>query len=412
MINITRMSHIGDTHWSLKRLAEKELGGERILAELRLDPPDVNLHCGDNYDSSIQMGDPAALSSVCFTSEMRDIGPLLMIQGNWSHERQSSQILSFTKGRYAFHRSMKPEVVLFYGRDEEFSVFPMGIEVELQMKDRCPKAVFFTLPYPSSAFLAERARLNPEDMKKAVSDAITAIIQGFSAVAVPVGVPKVLLFHGTIAGAKYTETSTEIGMDINLSPFDIGRCNFHATFAAHIHMRQTIETSSGPCFYPGGLACTSYNDDPHKGAWIHEFTTGEHGVALSSRHFDVGATPMKSIDVDFSDPFFEPPAVGVCDLQIKVRMLETDRERLKAMDWKQAFPDAVSIQIVPTVEQIGSVRCAEVRSAKSLRQKVLAWDENLKAKGEPSTITDPVLNKADLLETCDAAAILAMDIGG
>lgn len=407
-----RILHIGDLHFSAKRIDEKRRCMSSIIGESARIEPDLFLNCGDTFDSSTKMEEPAALLAVESHSGLLDISPGIGLQGNYSHEKNSPQILPMVRGRYRMHYSMRPEIICFYGKEKALQISPFGPESLSLNFTGDPQAVFFTLPYPSTAFIAEMSRLNPEDMRHAVSVAITNVVRGYAALSVPAGIPKVLLFHGTITGCKYTETSTEIGMDIDLSPYDIGQCNFDATLAAHIHMCQKIETSSGPCFYPGGLACTSYNDDPHKGAWIHEFTTGEHGVALSSRHFDVGATPMKSIDVDFSDPFFEPPAVGVCDLQIKVKMLETDRERLKAMDWKQAFPDAVSIQIVPTVEQIGSVRCAEVRSAKSLRQKVLAWDENLKAKGEPSTITDPVLNKADLLETCDTAAILAMDIGG
>jgi len=94
---------------------------------------------------------------------------------------------------------------------------------------------------------------------------------------------------------------------------------------------------------------------------------------------------------------------------VRVKMTEADRERLSQMNWAELMPAAASINIAPTIEQVESVRCEEVQTARSLREKVAAWRTH-QQQTEGNLLPmfgDSVLDKSDLLESVEADAIIA-----
>jgi len=407
-------AHIADLHWSEKRLDEKIRCADQIVKRIEILQPDVIVAAGDIFDRPIRMEEPAAMECASFFSRLAEVAPIAGIRGNFAHDRDSTEILPFIRGSYPIMIATEPSIyVLGPGKSLRKWKFSDALITDGFQDAR---AVFFGLPYPSQSFLAETSTLSPDEMRTAVSAAITKVVQGFGAMYVPPGIPKGLIFHGTITGAQFSETQRETGMDIMLSPFDVGLAGFHVTMAGHLHFMQRIVTSSGEICYPGGLACTHWGETGPKGMWEHRFSTSRDNdyvmTLCESTHFDVGARPMQVLEVDMSNPFFEIPEwarTGSADIQVRVKMTEADRERLSQMNWAELMPAAASINIAPTIEQVESVRCEEVQTARSLREKVAAWRTH-QQQTEGNLLPmfgDSVLDKSDLLESVEADAIIA-----
>lgn len=402
--------HIGDTHFSSKRLADKIVSANQLVAAARDIRPDIICHAGDAFDAPIRCEDLAALAAFDFFSSLADIAPIILNKGNEAHDRGSVNLLQFVRGKYPLIVVTEASVIRFTDRD--FPLEHLTIEAASRVEQWQHGAVFCLLPYPNSSFLAKTATLSPVEMKQAVSSAITEIMRGFAALPLPARMPRLLVYHGTVKGAKYSESQTEIGMDIELSPFDIGACNFDLTLAAHLHYKQEIPTSSGSICYPGGMTYLCVGDDGPKGAWVHEIIPGDSDkpVLVKSRHVAVDAVPIKVVNWDMSDPFCELPewaATLECDIHVRVKLTEKDREALREIDWKVFFPKARTIDIEPHMEHVANVRCEEVRTAKTLRDKIRAWGLH-QGEGGQSVVTESILEKATLLESIDDDGIVAV----
>ncbi len=397
-----KIAHLSDLHWSQDRLADKKNSGEQIIDLLTGIAPDVIVVAGDSYDHSLRVEDEAARASLFFFAQLRDIAPVLVIKGNFSHDRNSVEAL---RAALEIDVSTVPEVYLFGAAGL------IQCSMEEAAKTTWREPLFCTLPYPSSEFLAKTSRLNPEDMANAISEALKAIMRGFAAIQVEPGTPKCLVFHGTVPEAKQSSTQHALGLDIQLRLEDIEACGFDVVLAGHLHYSQRVGKN---VFYPGGSCYTCWGDEGDKGFWLHTFREFEEWqldaphlkpeYRVQSEFIKVNAVPMRIVELDFSDPFWELPEWDdVYDVQIRLKMTEADRERYRSTDWKTYFPTARMIDPKPIVASVVSIRSEEVRKAHTLPEKVQAW-----AHQTNTPIATTLLDKAALVEDRDAEALLAI----
>lgn len=423
-----RVAHLADLHWSQSRLDEKIRCGEILLRELEERRPDFIVVAGDSFDRTVRLEEPAAFSAIEWFTRARKIARVIVIKGNFSHDRNSIEPLRWVGEGITV--STEPEIYTagwnadVGPKQTEWTLNHLPLaEVAKQTSEIDSHAVFFTLPYPSQAFLAQAARRSPGEMREAVSAAIRDVIRGFAAVPVRAGTPRILVFHGTVSGAMMTESQHAMGMDIELTLGDLRECRFDLVCAGHLHYAQQFGET---VFYPGGSTHTSYGDDGRKGMWIHDVvsyrfndakmeTTSADPVKITSTHVGVAAIPMRTVSLNFSDPFFELPEwsrTEEADVQIRVKLQESDRERYAGTDWKALFPKARTIDLVPEVEAVISIRCEEVRQARTLREKVVVWGNHHLTQTGTSILTDTLLSKADQLEAIEAEAVIAEYKGG
>lgn len=400
-MNTLTIAHLSDLHWSADRLADKIRSGQQIIAKLEDIQPDIVIIAGDAYDHSLRVEDAAALESFTFFQRCRAAAKwMLCVKGNFGHDRNSIEVLrTFGIG---IDVSTQPEVYEFDG----WTLWRRSLE-EAAKHEAFKRPIFCTLPYPSSEFLAKTARLNPEDMSQAISEALRGIIQGFAAIQVREGVPKILVFHGTVPEAKISKDQHVMGMEIQLRLSDIDACGFDLVCAGHIHFSQKIGRN---VFYPGGIVHTHWGDTGEKGFWVHRFEGKVHrfeGKTLQSDFIAVDAVPMRIVELDFADPFWELPewiaGPSPYDIQVRLKLLEADRERYRAFDWPAVFPAARLIDLVPKVETVASVRSEEVRKAHTLPEKIAAWGRQTE-----TIVAQTVLDKAALVEDRDGDALVSM----
>lgn len=415
-----KLAHLSDLHWSNERLDQKVLAAEQMLAELQNRRPGVIVVAGDTFDHSIRMEEAAARKAAEFFRNMQEIAPVLAIKGNYSHDRDSVEMLELL-GRITV--SVEPEVVALgniVGAARTYDLGRMSLQAALTGGTIGPgstipaEAVFFTLPYPSQSYLAEVARLSPEEMRVAVSNAITGIIRGFAAVPVHPGVPRILVFHGTVKEAQASETQHAMGMDIELTLGDIDACGFDLVCAGHLHFAQMLRTLTGiPVCYPGGSIYGCFGDGGRKGFWEHRLrirsseSESRRPVVVESEHVETRTRQMVIVNLDLNADFVEtPPEAAGADVQVRVSMTEAQREQLAGMKWAEIFPGS-NVDVRPDIAKVESIRCEEVRTAHTLREKVTAWGKHQETIGDPVPgLTDSVLGKADMLEALDVAALI------
>jgi DNA repair protein SbcD/Mre11 len=411
MTMIFKLAHLSDLHISPERLEEKARCCTQIEERLHELNPNLIAVAGDSFDHSIRMEDPAALLGVRFYKNLSAIASVIAIKGNHSHDRDTIDLMEFVAyedGRISV--SSDPEIFMAPPPEPMFrNTTPSRSSLSAGLSTRAwgqAGALVFTLPYPSQSYLAALHRKNPEDMRQAVSQALRAVIDGYAAIEAPIEIPRILMFHGTVREAMMSKTQHAMGLDIELSLADLERCNFDIVCAGHLHFAQKLGSN---VYYPGGMCYTHFGDEGDKGFWFYEIETfpGVRPV-VRAQYERIESKPMVIVDVNLGDAFFEaPPVPANADVRVRVTMQEGDRERLQSMNWAEAFPAASEIQVQPQIEKVQSVRCEEVRTAASLRDKVVAWNHHQEEKGDPVPgMSEAVLEKATMLESMSLEALL------
>jgi hypothetical protein len=298
-------------------------------------------------------------------------------------------LLRYVRGRFPIHVSTEPEALWFTGT-EFVTVDPAG---------SCPpqaRALCCTLPYPSSAFLARTRTLGPQALQELVSRTLTEILRGFAALVTPPHVPRILLFHGAVRGARLTETQHAMGLDIEVARSDIEQAGFHLACCGHLHYPQQL----GPLiFYTGGLTHDTFGEEGDKGVWLHTLS----GTSVTSEFRPVSSVRQRVFDLDLTadPPFLLPPpwADEPCDVKIRVQLREEQLATLRTLDVHGLFPQARSLQVERLVAPVMAVRCDAVRRAHSLPEKIRAY---LEYTSQP--ISSSLLAKAQLLSALEDSA--------
>jgi len=388
---VLKVLQTSDLHFGPKDLADKIRCFEELLATARDWRPDLAAIPGDIYDHALRLEDEAAQASVQLFSALADLCPVLIARGNFTHDRASVQLLQHVRGQSPIHVSTEPEVLWFDGtrfvRHAFTDVTP--VREDSPVSPPGTRALVCTLPYPSSAFLARTQTLSPQHLQDTVSQALARILTGFAAIPTPPDLPRILLFHGTVRGARITETQHLMGMDIELSLGDIERCGFHLACCGHIHYPQCLGTT---VYYAGSLSHDTFGEEGDRGAWLHTLD----GTRLRSEFLTVSSVPKRVFEVNLSagTPFLTPPAWSdeVCDVKVRVTVAEDALERARGIDFRVLFPNARALRVERTITPVTAVRCEAVRHAHSLPEKIQAYLEYAARPVSPS-----LLDKARLL---------------
>lgn len=386
-----KVLQISDLHFGPKHLADKIRCFAEVIDTARAWQADLAAIPGDVYDHTLRLDEEAAQASVRLFSALADICPVLIARGNFTHDRASVQLLRHVRGRCPIHVSTEPEVLWFDGKHFLPQVLPETLE-NPHHRTGYPKdtqALLCTLPYPSSAFLARTQTRSPQQLQDALSQALSQILIGFTAIPSPPDLPRILLFHGTVRGAQITATQHVMGLDVEVALHDIERGGFHLACCGHLHYPQRLGTM---VFYAGGLTHDTFGEEGEKGAWLHMIA----GPDVHAEFHPVSSVPRRLFEVTLSDavPFLTPPAWSeeVCDVKVRVTVPEAHLASVNMLDFPALFPNARDVQVERIIIPVTAVRCEAVRQAQSLPAKIQAYLEYAGHAVSPS-----LLDKATLL---------------
>jgi len=173
-----RIFHLADCHFSNDRLEHKVAAFEKCLKKMDevVMTDKIAVLAGDIFDHSLRMEDPGAQEAVRLIGELNSMMPVLMIKGNYTHDRDSVELFDAIPSAYPLITSVRPEVVLV---DSMGDIEKVSIEEAVQKHghDNAPQATFVTLPYPSYSFVAADQALPPEGLRVAVFQ-VASVFQG------------------------------------------------------------------------------------------------------------------------------------------------------------------------------------------------------------------------------------------
>jgi exonuclease SbcD len=342
-----------------------------FIARAIEEKPDLIAIAGDLFDEGVQLGSPASLAAIEFVYKCGNVAPTIVIRGTTSHDAEGS-INALAKLRtahptYVTDRLEQIAVTNVYGDRHMVRIEEDGIIAHGAV------AIISTLPSINKATLMANLSGSVTDTSRETIDLVRDVLQGWGVIneqARALGVPTILIGHGTVTGSQLSTGQTMAGKDLEYTTGDLhlAKCDLYCL--GHIHKRQEW----GNIFYSGSITRLNYGEAEEKGFYIHEITDG----TLSSRFVETPARSMRT-----KRPEGLPGVEVVEDVQqgdlvrIVYEVAEADIGKVD----EQAIIDAamakgaaevkIEKQIIPTVR----VRAEGISRLGSLEEKLLKWAE-------------------------------------
>jgi DNA repair exonuclease SbcCD nuclease subunit len=273
-----KVLHTADEHFSNKadKLAEVITVTDYLLERAREEQPDVAVIAGDlvdEHDGPIRIDSEAARAAINFVTALAGVCPVVIVRGTRSHDRETPYLFSRLKTTHAVHVASKIEqVALMY--DNTFVPFDDGLCGEV-------KAVFTLIPSPDkcnliAAFGGDSISSATMYAKEAINDMLGYL--GSVNAQVPEGIPRILVAHGMITGAEYSNGSIATGDDYEYCLSDLALTNTDLKAFGHVHKQQSFH---GNVFYSGSPGRLDSGEKEVKGFLIHSL----EGRTLESTRF-------------------------------------------------------------------------------------------------------------------------------
>lgn len=358
--------------------------------------PDLVIVAGDMFNSAdVRLDSDAArlaMSTIISLKNNSKHGVVILI-GTPSHDGLAAMIFD---GIDKVIVASAPNSIFFHPIDEPYESFVVSV-----------------LPQPTKQFLESRIEGDIEDVDLAMSEALTAICAGFGSAASESIGPHICVGHFSVKGAKISPTQQMIGYDIQLSLDQLDLAQADLWCLGHIHHSQCLAPG---VFYSGSIYRVDFGErESEKGFMVHELAPPEPEVGVSGYGIDtvLEPTPASTMNkiayettgIDAGDDIgFDTDWPDIADkMQVEVKCYDDqtpsiDTEALKkALLARGAGEVDIIIQRIPRP----NVRSAKILAVEALRDKLIARAELTDDELEPG-----ILEKADLIETMKAEAVL------
>lgn len=243
--------HFADLHLDDSTTPNSERAMEQILEAAKRERPDLIINAGDLSMRRGHLAPWVALRLRQFHDALAEIAPTIVVEGN--HD------LTYEEGRAgtlsgALRESGAAPGRLFVVERPEVVRIPGLPDVAC-------------LPYPSKFRLLAASGGRVGSTNEEVQSALVEIVRGLAAASGP---GALLVFHGTVDGAKAgSESIMATEIDALLRPADIPH-SFRRVLCGHIHRHQTIPCADGLplATYCGSPAPLSFSEENYAHGYI------------------------------------------------------------------------------------------------------------------------------------------------
>jgi exonuclease SbcD len=232
-----RILHTADLHFSPKedKLAEVIRCSDAILEAAHANPPDVAILAGDTvdeHDGRIRLDSPTARAAIRFVRELAEAAPVLIIRGTPSHDREAPYIFREIRARHEIHVGTEIGMIgLFRGTAGTF----WG---RLDLGRSGLLAAFSLLPSVEKVWLMAHGAGSIREANATAREAIHDVFRGFGLVNETLAVPRILVAHGMVTGARLSSGITAIGEDLEFGLSDIAAAKVDYAALGHVHESQ------------------------------------------------------------------------------------------------------------------------------------------------------------------------------
>lgn len=392
-----RILHTADWHVRDKNIEEIE-GCLRFLCK-KAQGADLVVIAGDIFDSrDIKLDSKSAKLVIKTVSELADICPVAIVTGTPSHDGSAPEILRYARGKFDVHVSSYPEQVRLidgYLYDREAGD---GSEIV--------EALVTLIPQPTKQFFGSSEDIQTSNEQ--ISQALSGLFAGFGAAASEYKCPHLLVYHGSISGAKLSNAQILTGMDIEVSTDQLKLSNADLFLCGHIHLPQELP---GNVFYSGSIYPNNFGENHEHGFYIHEFDCDElyksEFVKTPCRKLVRFAVDLTTENIEYLDNFIihHASTTDIKESYVRVDITtwqdeasKINKENITRQYLSYGAKD-VDIRIIRVPRQ--NVRSETVLKVETLRDKLVAM-----AALNNETVPERILAKADALESTPAEDII------
>ncbi len=365
-----KILHLGDIHARDKDIDEVKKCLDFVIEAAKDEKVDCIINGGDTFDSKdIKLDSQSARLIIKTISEMADICPIFIVKGTESHDGMTPEILAYAKGKHKIHVATMP----------------------MQIKSLDPDIIVSMVPQPTKQYFNHG---DIQSSNEAISCAMSSIFAGFGAQAADYKLPHILVYHGSISGAKLSNSQTLIGMDIEVSIDQLKLSNADLILCDHIHLPQEL---SDNIFYSGSLYANNYGEMHKHGFYIH--TLDGHKL-IESKFIETPIKKLVRFQSDFTNPDNETHVMTAGEVagayvRYDITVWQDEAAAINKSDIEAYARELGAIDVDIRIIRLPreTVRSESVLKVNSLRDKIKAMAD---LRGE--TVSEAVLKKADILE--------------
>ncbi|OPY84309.1 MAG: Nuclease SbcCD subunit D [Syntrophorhabdus sp. PtaU1.Bin153] len=395
-----KILHTADIHMNNKPqlLADIVKCCDYLITQAVQERPDLIVIAGDLYDEGVQLGSPASLAAIDFVYRCGNTAPTIIIRGTTSHDAEGSiNPLDKLKTVYPVYVTDRIEQVALTDRG-----FTKVVDVDP------PRAIISCLPSINKANLMATLSGSVTDTSRETIYLVRDVLQGWGVDndrTRQVGIPTILVGHGTVTGSQLSTGQTMAGKDLEYTTGDLKLAAADLNLLGHIHKAQ----SWGNTFYSGSITRLNYGETEEKGFYIHEIkhnvmTTGHVPFLAESRFIETPARSMRTKrpeglpSVEIVEDVQKGELVRICYEVNEEDVGKVDEQAIiEAAMAKGAADVKIEKVIIPKVR----VRAEGISQEHSLLAKLQKWGETT-----GQAITVAVAEKLATIENAEIETVV------
>jgi len=257
-----KVIHCADVHYKMSDLEEIDRCFKFVVNKGIEEKVDLAIVAGDfldEYGAGILVEDEVLGRAVDAIQILANHCPVFMLYGTPSHERPKSlSIFAKLRAKNMIYVSDKIEQVYM---DENGWFWPGE-----PSPNKNTIAVMSTLPPVNKAHLMAYRDETSKEVNHEIKDLLLDVFRGFGYVNVQYECPSIFVGHGTITGAKVSESQALVGKDIEFPLGDLKQTRADLYCLGHIHHSQSWDN----VFYSGSICPLDFGEEEEKGFFIHE----------------------------------------------------------------------------------------------------------------------------------------------
>ncbi|MFA5323906.1 MAG: metallophosphoesterase [Smithella sp.] len=367
-----KVLHLADIHPREKDAEELKKCLSFVVMVAQSEKVDLTLIAGDTFslEATNKIDSPVVKLIIEAVSALADIGPVFIIEGTQSHDGAAPEILQYVKGKYPVHVTTMPE-----------QIYVKQLDVVLTL-----------IPTPTKQFFKTEGGIVESNSE--ISMAMNAVFAGFGAQAheFPTS-PHILSGHWNVSGSILPTGQVMTGKDIDIGFDQMMLAAPDLIALGHIHKPQQIGDRA---FYSGSLYPLTWGELEAKGFYIHEL---DGHKLVESRFIETPIRKLIRVEEDLVNEIeskdFDMEIVKGAYVRVDFTVYQDEAGKIDKEATIAFYKDFgaidVDIRIIRVPRQ--TVRSESVLKVNTLRDKIKAM-----AELREETVSESVLQKADLLE--------------
>lgn len=282
-----KLLHSADWHLSPKRdkLEESTRCIEHLVDVAEAERPDVAVIAGDLldfHDGAIRIDSETTRAMIRLVQSLALVCPVLIVRGTPSHDREGLDFLRELWTQHPVHVAttfgqvalVKHNAVDVDGQDEEPWFTWEGLDIALHGNAERILAAFTCFPSPEKAWLMAHGMGSIREANAAAREVIHDLLAGFGLVNAGLTVPRVLVGHCMVTGARLSSGITAIGEDLELGLSDLDAAHVDYAALGHVHEHQGWTTEQGTHVrYSGSPGRLNFGETGPKGFLLVDLDT-------------------------------------------------------------------------------------------------------------------------------------------